>query len=108
MVFFKLLNIGTSFLNEPVVEWNSCKAYFSAKTFVQRLNVVNDCAERGVKLASDFAETAKTGCSLNSALQVVEKSRKDQPNLRKKRKNKLTVKVAAIVTGYFVLTMFML
>ena len=86
---FQLLNIDTSFFNEPVKEWNSCEAYLYSKNIVQRLNVVNDCAERNVKIASDFAETAKTSSDFNSAIQVVEKNRKNQPSLRKKKRMNL-------------------
>ena len=86
---FQLLNIDTSFFNEPVKEWNSCEAYLYSKNIVRRLNVVNDCAERSVKIASDFAETAKTSSNFNSAIQVVEKNRKDQPSLRKKKRMNL-------------------
>ena len=86
---FQLLNIDTSFFNEPVKEWNSCEAYLYSKKIVQRLDVVNDCGERSVKIAPDFAETAKTSSNFNSAIQVVEKNRKDQPSLRKKKRMNL-------------------
>jgi len=56
----------------------------SAKN-VAAVNVVNDCAERGVKLASDFVDTARSVEHFQNVLQVVEKDRKDAPNLRRKR-----------------------
>jgi len=51
----------------------------------QQLNVVNHYAKRGIKLASDFAETVKKCSTFNNALQVVEKYRKHHPNRRRKR-----------------------
>jgi len=51
----------------------------SAKN-VAAVNVVNDCAERGVKLASDFVDTARSVEHFQNVLQVVEKDRKDAPN----------------------------
>ena len=86
---FQLPNIDTSFFNEPGKEWNSCEAYLYSKNIVQRLNVVNDCAEHSVKIASDFAETATTSSNFHSAIQVVEKNREDQPSLRKKKRMNL-------------------
>ena len=83
---FQLLNIDTSFFNEPVKEWNSSEAYLYSKNIVQRLNVVNDCAERSVKIASDFAETAKTSSNFNSAIQIVEKNRKASLAFAKRKK----------------------
>ena len=79
--FFNLLNIDTSFLDE---KWYTRKTYRTSKSIVQRLNVVNDCAKRGVKSASDFADSARKSYSLSNTLQVVEKTHKDYLNLRKK------------------------
>ena len=51
------------------------------------LNVVNDSAERGVKLSSDFLDTAKTEENYQNILQVVEDHRKKAPSLcSRKRK----------------------
>jgi len=46
---------------------------------------VNDGAERGIKLATDFVEVARSDEHFQNVLQVVEKDRKDNPNLRRKR-----------------------
>ncbi|KAK5901433.1 hypothetical protein CgunFtcFv8_026305 [Champsocephalus gunnari] len=51
------------------------------------MNVVNNCAERGVKLTSDFAAVARKEQHLQNVLQAVEHERSQQPNLRRcKRK----------------------
>ena len=63
-------------------------AYLNSAKNVAAVNVVNDCAERGVKLASDFVETARSDEHFQNVLQVVEKDRKDAPNLRRKRSNR--------------------
>ena len=70
-------------------EWNTRKTYRTSKSNVQRLSVVNDCAKRGVKLASEFADTARKSSNLSNTVQVVEKistkitpicEKKDEPN----------------------------
>ncbi len=49
--------------------------------------MVNDCAERGVKLTSDFVAVARKEQHLQNVLQAVEHDRNQQPNLRRcKRK----------------------
>jgi hypothetical protein len=66
------LQINSSFLHLPVAEWNTNDAYlFSAKN-VEAINVVNDAAERGVKLATDFVDTAQSDKHFQNILQVVE------------------------------------
>ena len=47
--------------------------------------MVNDSAEREVKLTSDFLNTARKEEQFQSVLQVVEKSRKDTPDQRKRK-----------------------
>ena len=74
---FDLLNLDTSFFNKPVMEWNSRDAFLSSKYKVQRQIVVNDSAEKGAKLTSNFTYAAKTSNSLQKTIQVVEKSHKD-------------------------------
>ena len=51
------------------------------------MNMVNDCAEHGVKLTSDFVAVARKEQHLQNVLQAVEHDRNQQPNLRRcKRK----------------------
>ena len=57
---------------------------------VRAINVVNDCAERGVKLTSDFVTAARGEQHLQNVLQAVEHDRSEQPKLRCCRR-KLTV-----------------
>ena len=80
------LQIDPSFLELPVSEWDKSVSYMISAENVAAVNVVNNCAERGVKLASDFVEAARSDEHFQNILQVVEKDRKDTPNLRRKRK----------------------
>ena len=50
------LHLSCEFLTTPVNLWSKCDDYIGACKIVQALKVVNDCAERAVKLATDFNE----------------------------------------------------
>lgn len=52
------------------------------------MSVVNDAAERGVKLASDFVSSSRNEDTFQENLQVIEKHRKNVPNLRSKYSSK--------------------
>jgi len=84
------LQISSSFLELPVSEWDTNDAYQTSAENVKALNVVNDAAERGVKLATDFVSAARSDEHLQNILQVVENDRKQNQNLRVKKKTLLT------------------
>ena len=79
---FELLDIDTEFMNFPTEQWESLPAYIDAKEKIMNIRVVNDSAERGVKLASDFLSTAQIEQRYQNILQVVENDRNSEPNLR--------------------------
>ena len=79
-----LLQLDVSFLELPVSEWNNTAAYISSANNTKAINVINDCAERGIKLSSDFNETARTDEHFQNVLQVVEQNRKSAINFRLK------------------------
>ena len=54
------------------------------KCIVENLAVVNDAAERGVKLGHDFLSCARKEENYQNILQVVENDRKSLPNQRKR------------------------
>ena len=83
--FFNVLDISTEFLELPPDDWGKCESYIHAKQRVSSLKVVNDCAERGVKLASDFYETSRCEMKFQNTLQVVERNRMLVPNQRKRK-----------------------
>ena len=72
--FFKVLNIDTSFLNKSVM--SSKSTFLSSKYKVQQLIAVNDSAERGVKLTSDFDDTAKTSIACKIPYRLLKKTTK--------------------------------
>lgn len=74
------LQLNVSFLPLPVNKWQSNEAYIASL-----VNVVNDGAERGVKLASDFVDTARDDKHFQNVLQVVEEDRKAVPDLRRRK-----------------------
>ena len=74
------------FLHEKVDTWEHTDGYKNALQKLKSINVVNDPAERAVKMTTDFLGKAKSEGHLQNVLQVVEQDRKKQPDLRKKRK----------------------
>ena len=51
---FKLLGIDSSFVNDPVPEWNKSDSYLHGKDVLSNLPVVNDAAERALGLATEL------------------------------------------------------
>ena len=84
-----LLKLDCSFLDRAVATWSECPAYKISAATAKSLNVVNDCAERGVKLSTDFLGSARTELHYQDVLQVVEQDRRSHPNLRKRRSTAL-------------------
>lgn len=74
------MQLNVSFLPLPVNKWQSNEAYIASL-----VNVVNDGAERGVKLASDFIDTARDDKHFQDVLQIVEDDRKAVPDLRRRK-----------------------
>ena len=73
---FTLLQLDDdTFLNNEVESWPSNVAFNSALENTAAINVVNDCAERGVKLSSDFITAARSENHYQHILQVVEEDR---------------------------------
>ena len=83
--FFRILDIDCCFLMKPAKEWQYDDNYIKGKQIVNNLCVVNDAAERGVKLCHDFLHTAKSDESLQKVLQVVDNCRARLPNQRKRK-----------------------
>lgn len=55
----RLLNrfeIPTDFLERDPSTWNDLEEYRKGKEIIQNLKIVNDCAERGIKLVQDYHE----------------------------------------------------
>ena len=75
---FEILQVDTRFLNEDVSDWSNRNDYQAAMTNIEALNVINDCAERGVKLSSDFLSAPKIKEHYQDLLQVVIQYRQRQ------------------------------
>ena len=87
---FQSLNISTGWLERPVSDWSSDADFQTAESFVRSIKVVNDAAERGVKLISDFATIITTDPEQRQALlQGVENHRHKYPDFKKKTPSKL-------------------
>ena len=66
--FFRILRLDTAFLDKSVESWKDDDTYVRAKEVVDNLAVVNDSAERGVKLCHEFLTTAKKNDNLQNIL----------------------------------------
>ena len=49
-----ILSLRGDWLDKPVAEWESSGEFQTFKTYAKSLKVVNDTAERGIKLWSDY------------------------------------------------------
>ena len=58
-IFFKLLDLDPGFLQMPVENWHESGAFIKNLTKIQGINVINDGAERYIKLSSDFIGSAQ-------------------------------------------------
>ena len=85
MSFFKAMKFSGNFLRKPVADWPSDEEYKAVEQVVESMSVVNDSAERGVKLAHDFLGSSRKEGNLQNILQVVENERKRLPKQRKRK-----------------------
>ena len=79
------LQLDHGFLADNVDTWPQSPAFQISVINVRAINVVNDAAERGVKLSSDFLPAAQTDEHYQNILQVVEQGRRNKPNLQKRK-----------------------
>ena len=78
------LQINSSFLHLLIAEWWNTNDAF--RVSVENVKtIVNDAAEQGVKLATDFIDTVQSDKHFQNILQVVENDRQRNPNLRVKK-----------------------
>ena len=84
------LHLVVSFVQLRASKWNTNAEYFAIAKNVGSVNVVNDDAEGGVKLSSDFVEIDRYDENPQNVLQAVEKDRKAAPDLHRKCGNKDT------------------
>ena len=83
--FFTILGLNPSWLELSPDKWDDNEDYKSAKEFVTTVKVTNDVAERGIKMAQDYATMLTKGDSMRAILlQGVESSRWKYPDFKKK------------------------
>ena len=83
--FFITNGLDVDFLEESVDTWEDPESsYQEAKAAVKTVPVVNDGAERGVKISSDFLEDARKEEIYQNILQVAENDRNLVANQRKR------------------------
>ena len=88
-LFFNILEIDPNWLSKNPDSWNDETEYKRAELFVRNVKTVNDCAERGVKLVTDYASILTKDDQLKEwLLQGVEKNRKEYKNFNIKTLNK--------------------
>lgn len=85
MTVLKSLQIDIRFMfDNHVNEWKHLDAYKKTKSIVDSFQVVNDCAERTLKLMTDFNDTLTTKESgKQRVIQVVADNRERLPNTKK-------------------------
>lgn len=85
MTVLKSLEIDIAFMfQHDVVNWKQLDEYQRAKQIVDSFKVVNDTAERALKLMTDFNQSFTSNESAKqSAIQVVEDNRVRIPDLKK-------------------------
>ena len=97
-----ILQIDDQFLTDNNVDaWLQSQAYQSSLRNILAINVVNDSAERGVKLSPDFLPAVHSEKHYQNVLQVVEQDRKRLPILESVNWKKLTAllfRMAAVST----------
>ena len=77
MNLFDSLNLSKEFLISFPKTWDNRDDYKGACKIVRAMKMVNDCAERSVKLATDFIKVfTKNDSQLQLLYQVVEYHRK--------------------------------
>ena len=89
MNFFSRHNIDATFLKENPQKWENELSSINAKNLLKNLKVVNDTAERVVKLVEDYhGLITKDENQMAYVMQCVHEQRKNYPNCTKISLNK--------------------
>ena len=67
---FSIMKLDYGYLSKPVEYWPKDAGYLEAKLIINNLSVVNDGAERGVKLAYDYIGSSKKEDNFQNILQT--------------------------------------
>ena len=84
-----ILKMSADWLALPPTKWDTSLDYIRFRDFVRAVKVMNDCAERGVKLATDYSKSlTKDSLERSKIYQVVEAERRAKPDTKKSTMNK--------------------
>ena len=87
-MLFTILGLNSDWLRKDPKEWSQSDDYKEMEEYVRSLKVVNDTAERGVKMITDYSKILTKDEKLRGKLlQGVEMSRKINPNFKKSTLN---------------------
>ena len=79
---FDILNMSPNWLALSPAQWDPDHMEF--RNFVRTVKVTNDCAERGVKLATEYSKSlTKDSQERSKIYQVVEAERRAKPDAKK-------------------------
>ena len=85
---FTVLGLDWSWMAKDPEQWKEDDDYEAAKEFVKTVKVTNDVAERGVKMAADYATILTRDDKVRAQiLQGVRNCRQKYPNFRRKTLN---------------------
>ena len=89
-MFFHILGISYEWIKVSPSHWEEYDSYKEAREFVRTTKVVNDLAERGIKMISDYAMILTNDEEMRvQLLQGVELNRRKYPDFKKKTLNSL-------------------
>ena len=81
LFIFQTMGFNHNWLRKPIHLWKNDSSYLEMEQYVKTLLVVNDSAERGIKLVSDYINIlTKNSEEREDLLQVVEQHRQQYPD----------------------------
>ena len=87
--FFTILRVEADWLTWPLDKWEESEDFRKARQFVTTVKVVNDAAERGIKLASDYVQSLTKDSNLRDKIfQTVEFHRREKADKKKSTANR--------------------
>ena len=66
--FFKILKLPSDRLALPPAQWSENENYQRAQQYIKYVKLVNDPAERGVKLASNYSKILSKDSTIRSLI----------------------------------------
>ena len=88
-MLFSILKADYNWLQKDPKDWNADPDYLKVKEFVRTVKTVNDCAERGVKMITEYAAILTKDEKMRDwLLQGVESNRRKYPDFNIKTLNK--------------------